>query len=899
MGNKMAKEVKTTCPYCGVGCGVIASADDEGAITIKGDADHPANFGRLCSKGAALAETLDLDGRLLSPVVNGQVAGWDTALSSVASGFKSIIEQHGPDAVAFYVSGQLLTEDYYVANKLMKGFIGSANIDTNSRLCMSSAVAAHKRAFGADSVPCSYEDLERAKLIVLTGSNTAWCHPVLYQRIVRAKRDNPDLQIVVIDPRRTASCDVANIHLALKPGSDAILFNGLLSYLEQSGERNTLFTDNYCEGLETALNTAQHTAPSVASVAQLCELDAELVEHFFRLFARSERVVTLYSQGVNQSSSGTDKANAIINCHLFTGRIGRPGMGPFSITGQPNAMGGREVGGLANQLAAHMEIDNPHHRELVQQFWQSPRIAGQNGLKAVELFNAIEAGTVKAVWIIGTNPVVSMPEADRVKEALRKCELVVVSDVMANTDTIELAHIKLPALAWGEKGGTVTNSERRISRQRQFLAAPGEARADWWIISEVAKRMGFAEKFNYPSSAAIFDEYTRLTAFKNNGSRDLELSGLAGLAAADYDALEPIQWPVTAQNRDGTARLFANGRFYTASGKAQFVAVTPRSPAMPLSDDYPLRLNSGRLRDHWHTMTRSGKSPRLATHTQEPFAALHPAEAQRLGIADNTLVRVKSAQGEIIVRARIDVSQQAGSLFVPIHWNDQFSHSARVDTLVAAITDPYSGQPEFKHCPVSVEPYQANWYGFLLSRRELPLENPSYWSKSRGKGLWRYPIAGQHVPDDWAARARQLLCSADDDVGWIEYFDPAAHSYRAARLVNGQLESCLYIGPDQQLPAHDWLEPLFAKKNISDQERIALLSGRPPVSGEDAGPTVCACFGVGRNTLLRKIREEGIDSVEGIGDVLKAGTNCGSCIPELRGLLELEDAPPPQVSISL
>lgn len=876
----MMSEVKTTCPYCGVGCGVIATTDKKGRVTISGDADHPANFGRLCSKGAALGETLDLDGRLLYPVVNGQITEWDSALNSVANGFNQIIEQHGPDAVAFYVSGQLLTEDYYVANKLMKGFIGSANIDTNSRLCMSSAVSAYKRAFGSDSVPCSYDDLERARLIVLTGSNTAWCHPVLYQRIVRAKQDNPDLQVVVIDPRRTATCDVADIHLALKPGSDATLFNGLLSFLNESGERNTLFTDNYCEGLESALTTAQHTAPTIDAVAQQCELAVEEVEKFYRLFASSERVVTLYSQGINQSSSGTDKANAIINCHLFSGRIGRPGMGPFSMTGQPNAMGGREVGGLANQLAAHMDLENPQHRELVKKFWQSPQIAERPGLKAVDLFNAIEDGKVKAVWIIGTNPVVSMPDADRVKAALKKCELVVVSDVMARTDTVDLAHIKLPALAWGEKAGSVTNSERRISRQRSFLAAPGEARADWWIISEVAKRMGHAEQFNYTNVAAIFDEHARLTAYRNNGTRALNLSGWIG---TDYDSMPPQQW--------ASPRPFADGKFFTPSGKAQFIAVTPRPPARPSSDNYPLLLNSGRVRDHWHTMTRSGKSPRLATHTQEPFADLNPQDAQRLQIDDNTLVKLKSEKGEVIVRARVSTAQQPGSLFVPIHWNDQFSHSARVGSLIDSITDPLSGQPEFKQCPVSVEPFDARWYGFLLSRRELKLENPSYWSKSRGNGLWRYPIAGHNVPEDWAQRARQLLCSAENDVGWIEYFDPATQCYRAARLVNGQLESCLYIGPDHELPAHDWLEPLFNKEAISDQERIALLSGRPPLETEDAGPTVCACFGVGRNSLLKKVKAEGIDSVEGLGLALKAGTNCGSCIPELRTLIkEVSDA---------
>ncbi len=878
-------EIKTTCPYCGVGCGIIATAACDGSVAIKGDPDHPANFGRLCSKGAALGETLDLEGRLLHPVVDGEVADWDIALDAVASRFNAIIDEHGPDAAAFYVSGQLLTEDYYVANKLMKGFIGSANIDTNSRLCMSSAVAAYKRAFGSDSVPCSYEDLERAKLIVITGSNTAWCHPVIYQRIAQARKKNPDIRIVVIDPRRTATCDIADLHLPLKPGSDAVLFNGLLNYLDQQQEHNTLYTTQFTEGVEAALAAAKHSAPSIAYVAEQCALESEQVEHFFDLFARTERVVTLFSQGINQSSSGTDKGNAIINCHLLTGRLGRPGMGPFSITGQPNAMGGREVGGLANQLAAHMEIENPEHRALVQQFWRSPVIADHAGLKAVDLFRAIGEGKIKAVWIMATNPVVSMPEADRVKAALKQCELLIVSDNMAHTDTVDLAHIKLPALGWGEKDGTVTNSERCISRQRAFLPAPGRSRAEWWIISEVAKRMGFGDAFNYRHPAEIFDEHARLTAFNNDDIRDLNLSALTALDNDRYDTLAPVQWPVTRENPDGTQRLFADGRFYTGNGKAHFIAVTPQRPMCDISDEFPLRLNTGRVRDHWHTMTRSGKSPRLANHTQEPYAEIHPQDAKRFGIKDNALATVAGGQGRIIVRARLSEQQQRGSLFVPIHWNDQFANRARVDTLVAAFTDPHSGQPESKHTPARVTPYHAGWYGFLLSRRRLVPTEAGYWSCARGNGLWRYQLAGEEAPENWGQTARALLCSPEEDVSWIEYHDPANRQYRAARIVNGRLESCLYIALAHELPAHDWLELLFEKTKINGNERTALLAGKPLLQQEERGTTVCACFGVGSETVRQAIRERQITSVEQITAQLKAGGNCGSCLPELKALL--------------
>jgi len=881
----MVSKTKTTCPYCGVGCGIIATTQNDGTLTIKGDPDHPANYGRLCSKGAALGETLDLEGRLLNPEVDGRVTNWDTALDAVAARLKTIIDRHGRDAVAFYVSGQLLTEDYYVANKLMKGYIGTANIDTNSRLCMSSAVSAYKRAFGADTVPCSYEDLEQAKLIVLTGSNTAWCHPVVYQRIAKAKKQNPDLHVVVVDPRRTATCDIADLHLPIKPGSDAILFNGLLRYLAQRGKQDSHYTTQHTVGVEAALAAAKQSSPSVSSVARQCGLDNAAVEQFFDLFAHTEQVITLFSQGINQSSSGTDKGNAIINCHLLTGRIGRPGMGPFSITGQPNAMGGREVGGLANQLAAHMELENRQHREWVQDFWRSPTIADKPGYKAVDLFRAIEAGKVKAVWVMATNPVVSLPEADRVKSALEKCELVIVSDNMAHTDTVDLAHIKLPALGWGEKDGTVTNSERRISRQRAFLPAPGSAKPDWWIVSDVAKRMGFVAGFDFTQPAEIFSEHTRLTAWRNNGERDLDLSGIASLKCEQYESLSPVQWPVTTDKPGGTPRLFEDGRFFTESGRARLIAITPRAPVYDTDETHPLRLNTGRVRDHWHTMTRSGKSPRLATHTQEPYAEIHPDDASQYRIKDGALASVRGNQGLIIVRARHSEAQQQGSLFVPIHWNSQFASAARVDALVDTVTDPLSGQPESKHAPVRIEAYQPVWYGFLLSRRQLAPNEASYWSRSRGNDLWRYQLAGDQIPQNWTRSARALLCSPDEDVGWIEYIDAANQQYRAARIVDGSLESCLYIAPNHKLPAHDWLEPLFDKANINGDERIALLAGKPLAAQEDSGPTVCACFGVGYETIRQAIHEKRITSVEGITAELKAGGNCGSCLPELKSLL--------------
>ena len=880
----MPQPIKTTCPYCGVGCGVLASVDPAGEVTIKGDPEHPANFGRLCSKGAALADTLSTEGRLLYPEVEGTAHSWDNALDYTAQQLNSIIAEHGPNAVAFYVSGQLLTEDYYVANKLMKGFIGSANIDTNSRLCMSSAVAAQKRAFGADSVPCAYEDLEQAELITLVGSNTAWCHPVLYQRIAKARKNNSNLRVIVIDPRKTATCDIADLHLPVSPGSDNYLFNGLLAYLDKNHYRDKTFIANSTEGLDAALTAAHAQVPDPGTVAAKCGLSQDQVEQFFQLFASTVRSVTVFSQGINQWSYGTDKGNSIINCHLLTGRIGQPGMGPFSFTGQPNAMGGREVGGLANQLAAHMNLNDAQHREMVKTFWQAPVIAEEEGLKAVEMFDAMAAGQIKAVWIMATNPAVSMPNADKVRAALAKCEMVIVSDCMRETDTSRYAHVLFPARTWGERDGTVTNSERRISRQRAFLPISGAAQPDWWIISQLAQRMGYGNAFSYEKPADIFQEHAALSAYNNNGERDFNLAGLNELDATEYEQLAPVQWPVMEQGQ-GTVRLFADGKFFTPSGKAQFITVAEHAPANAVDEAYPLVLNSGRVRDQWHTMTRTGKSARLSGHIYEPFVTLHPQDAARSNIPDGSLAKVTSQWGEIIVRARVSLEQQIGSVFIPMHWNDQYASKSYVDALVNPAVDPISGQPEFKHTPVRVEPYQADWYGFLLTRRRLPLEAASYWSCSRGEQLWRYEIAGDATPDNWAETARGLLCQTADKVEWIEYHDRAVNRYRAARMENGQLESCIFIGPDYELPERDWLASLFTEKELQEQDRRNILSGKPASGQHDVGRTVCACFGVGRNVLIDKIRQHGLATAEAVGDMLRAGTNCGSCVPEIKALI--------------
>ena len=877
--------VRTTCPYCGVGCGVKVTIDADGGARVAGDETHPANYGRLCSKGAALGETLSLDDRLLYPEIAGQRVSWDEAITKIANGFCRALLKHGPDAVAFYVSGQLLTEDYYVANKLMKGCLGGANIDTNSRLCMSSSVAGHKRAFGTDTVPGCYEDLEEADVVVLVGSNLAWCHPVLYQRILAAReRRGGKPSLVVIDPRRTTTCDVAETHLPLKPGSDTALFNGLLVHLYQQNRLDPEFLDEHVAGFWSAYQTAKEVAPNVPAVAARTGLPESAVAEFYGLWGRTRKVVTVYSQGVNQSAHGSDKVNAIINCHLATGRIGQPGMGPFSVTGQPNAMGGREVGGLANQLAAHMDFA-PEDIERVQRFWQAPAIAQGPGLKAVDLFKAVADGKIKALWIMGTNPVVSMPDADQVREALRRCPLVVVSDAVADTDTMRLARIKLPALTWGEKEGTVTNSERRISRQRTFLPPPGEAKPDWWAMTQVARRLGFEAWFPFESAAAVFREHAALSGFENeNARRDFDISALADLSDTDYDALQPVQWPLPHGVTIGTARLFGAGGFFTADGRARCVAIGERAPAHAVDDSFPLVLNSGRIRDQWHTMTRTGKTARLTGHIPEPYVEIHPVDALACGVSENGLARVHSRWGEMIVRVRTNSEQQPGSVFVPMHWGTPLAPRGRVNAAVNPVVDPLSGQPESKHTPLRVQAYRPRWHGFLLSRAAIDPPAVEYRVSVRDRECWRYELAGEESVEDWPSRARGLL--GDEPAWeWLEFADLGTGRYRGAVLVDGRLRACLFVAPGPELPLRGWLAGLFAARELDLAERASLLAGRPGQGQRDNGRIVCACFGVGLNTLTAAIRDQRLITPEAIGAALQAGTNCGSCVPELRQLI--------------
>jgi assimilatory nitrate reductase catalytic subunit len=855
--------IRTTCPYCGVGCGVLATPDGAGGARIKGDPDHPANAGRLCSKGTALGETLGLGGRILTPQVGGAPASWDAALDLVARRFQSAIRDHGPDSVAFYLSGQMLTEDYYAANKLIKGYIGTANVDTNSRLCMASSVAGHKRAFGADTVPGTYEDLDQADLVVLVGSNLAWCHPVLYQRLVAAQKAR-GTKVVVVDPRRTATCDIADLHLALAPGSDAALFNAALVALADRGALDRAYLAAHVAGFDAALIAARASDPAMTGLAA-----ADLAT-FLDWFTTTARTVTLYSQGINQSESGTDKVNAILNCHLASGRIGRPGMGPFSVTGQPNAMGGREVGGLANTLACHLDIGNPTHRAAVQGFWNSPVIPEKPGLKAVEMFQAVAAGRIRALWIIHTNPAVSMPDADAVARAIKGCDFVVVSDV-TQTDTTRLADVVLPATAWGEKSGTVTNSDRTISRQRAFLPAPGQARDDWRMVADVAARMGWGEAFGWQSVGDVFAEHARLSGVAGDLGRDFDISGLA---KADYDALPPTRWPVSARQQGG--RFFGQGGFFTPDQRARMLPITPRLPVARTASRYPFRLNTGRVRDQWHTMTRTALSPRLTQHIAEPFVEIHPADAAGLGLAPATLARVTSPQGQAILRVSITDRVAPGQVFAPMHWTGETAPTGRVDALVAAVTDPVSGQPESKASVVAIAALNPAWYGFAVS---IGPQSPdaTYWARARHAGGWRSELAGMERPQDWEAYARALFDLPDATCLSVE--DRVRGTHRLALMEGGRTLAAFFAAP----------EPVqLARGHLADQVGqggAALLAGRPGAGVADPGPTICACLNVGLNTITAAIAAQNLRSVEQIGAALQAGTSCGSCRPELAALL--------------
>ncbi len=693
------RDTRSVCCFCGVGCGVIVTSEGERVVGVRGDPDHPANRGALCSKGAALHETVHLAGRLLHPELRAAKSAprervtWNAALDRVAGGLRHALASRGPDSVGFYLSGQLLTEDYYAFNKLAKGFLGTNHVDSNSRLCMSSAVAGYQRAFGVDGPPNCYEDLERADLMLVVGANMAWCHPVLHRRVSLARerrRGRP--RVIALDPRRTVTAELADVHVPLRPGTDSIFLTGLLAELARRGRLNRTWLDAHTEGfesLEPAL--AEHTP---ARVARDCGIDSDLLLQVANEFAAAPNALTVWAMGVNQSAHGTDTVGSIVNLHLATRQLGRPGAGPFSLTGQPNAMGGREVGAMATMLPAHRSLDDAAHRREVESLWGSPAISARPGRTAVELFEHAAQGGLDVLWIVATNPAVTMPDQRRVRQALERTPLVIVQDVVASGDTVKYADVLLPAAGWAEKSGTMTNSERRVSRLRQVVRAPGESLSDWSIAAAVAGRLGFAAAFPWGSDAEVWAEHAATTR-----GRDCDMSGMTRPRLDE----SPLQWPCPDAEHPGTERLYADGRFHTPSGRARFQVPLAGGAFEATSESAPLSLTTARVRDQWHTMTKTGAVPRLLLAAPEPRLEVSPGDAAALGLATGDRARVTSGRGHFEMAVDVTDTLPPGLVCAPMHWSDATAPRAKVNEAMHAALDPYSKQPELKHSAVSVE----------------------------------------------------------------------------------------------------------------------------------------------------------------------------------------------------
>jgi len=877
----------------------IASISEQ-LSELRGTPSHPANAGKLCVKGSHLLETNISEGRLRYPHVDGERVQWDTAYDKVAEAMSQTILEYGPESVAFYLSGQLLTEDYYVANKLMKGFVGSANVDTNSRLCMSSAVAAYKRAFGSDTVLCCYDDLSNTDLLVLIGSNAAWTHPILFQKMQAAKASNPDLKIILIDPRSTATASQCDLHLAIKPGTDAWLFNGLLQYIHDNQAVDLSFVSSATQGFKEALASANALTP--ADVAAVCEISESDLTHFYESFVSSPRAISFYSMGINQSTSGVDKANSIINCHLASGKIGKVGCGPFSITGQPNAMGGREVGGLSNMLAAHMDIDNAEHVDLVQRFWQAPNMVKKLGYKAVDMFDAMALGKIKFIWVMGTNPVVSMPNRHLIEDALTRCPNVVVSDIVEKNDTIKFANIVLPACGWSEKDGTVTNSERCISRQRGLVTPIAEAKPDWEILCQVAKRLGFEDAFSYDNVSQIFCEHAALTGFENKGQRDLDISGLANLTEQQYNALKPVQWPINANAPLGTARMFTDNKFFTPSAKANFIAISPRKPEQLTSADYPFVLNTGRMRDQWHTMTRTGNARKLHQHIEQAYLYVHPDDLKVIGCEDGDLVQLHSSVSSkeqhdaLIVPIKIDSKQRKGEVFCPIHWSQTYGSHLKLAALFSSAADPISGQPELKHAAVSIRPVKTDMQMLIYSKQAIPAEAltplTDYYVQTVQEHAFVYRLALlldqktatlQHRASDIQAWEKTVMQSLSDKLETLTFHDAGVEAFQRVYVQSNELEYFTITSKQKPTVHKAWMDDLFQRGLLENADIHALLHYVPDPAFEQ-GKLICSCFKVHEHSITQAIRD-GATSVSSLGEKLKCGTNCGSCKSELSELV--------------
>ncbi|MDO9623915.1 MAG: molybdopterin-dependent oxidoreductase [Pseudomonas sp.] len=887
----------STCCYCGVGCGVLIEHDDENILGVQGDPDHPANFGKLCSKGSTLHLTGDLDARGLYPelrLAKGLARSrtdWDNALDHAANVFAETIREHGPDSVAFYISGQLLTEDYYAFNKLARALVGTNNIDSNSRLCMSSAVVGYKRSLGADAPPCNYQDIEQSDCVLIAGSNMAYAHPVLFRRLEEAKAKRPDMQVIVIDPRRTDTCDLADLHLAILPGSDVALFHGILHILMWEGWIDRDYIDAHTEGFDALKTLVRDYSPQM--VSELCGISQDSLQQCARMIGSAPSFLSLWCMGLNQSSAGSAKNSALINLHLATGQIGRPGAGPFSLTGQPNAMGGRETGSLSNLLPGHREAGNAQHRAEVAQYWGVDALPESTGLTAIELFEAVRVGTIKALWIACTNPAQSMPDQNKVHEALATCPFVVVQEAFFTTETCHYADLLLPAASWGEKEGTVTNSERRISHVRRAVPAPFDARPDWAITTDFARRLekllrpGLPSLFDFDRPQALFEEYKHLTA-----KRDLDLSGLS---YAILDNQGPQQWPFPAGATQGTARLYGDGCYPTANGRAQFHADPYRAPKETRDARFPLTLNTGRLRDQWHGMSRTGTAARLFGHAEEAVLSLHPDELRRLRLQAGDLVKVRSRRGSLIVPVQADDSVRSGQAYLPMHWGNRFLKGLGTNVLTLPAFDPLSKQPELKHAAVQVAKVELPWQFFALVEGDVQTRFEALRPLFEGFDYANLTLTGRERPalviraacavapePERLAQIDQLLGLHEGPV--LAYDDPRRAVGKRVRIEDGRIKAIRLAG---ETAARDWLKSLWSEGQADADLRRWLLAplSTPPgaASGKKTSKTLCNCLNVSQDAVCAGIAR-GLD-LDGLRQELKCGTSCGSCVPEIKRLL--------------
>ena len=882
--------VSSVCCYCGTGCGVLIEADAGKITGVRGDPAHPANRGKLCTKGATLALSAQASGRALyAELRNDRGAprrrvSWNAALNHAAETFRSVIRDHGPDAVAFYISGQLTTEAYYVFNKLAKGLIGTNNVDTNSRLCMSSAVAGYKVTLGADSPPGCYDDIDHAGTIFIAGSNTAYAHPILFRRIEEAKKSNPNLKLVVVDPRRTDTAAEADLYLAILPGSDVALFHAMLNVMlwEELIDRAAIAA--HTEGWEALRDLVRDYTPE--KVAPICGVEAAAIVQAARWFAAGP-TLSLYCQGLNQSSCGVDKNAALINLHLASGQIGKPGAAPLSLTGQPNAMGGREVGGLANLLSAHRDLENPAHRAEVTRLWGVDAVPATPGKTAVEMFEAVRRGEIKAIWIACTNPAQSLPDQNRVHEALQAAECVVLQEAYADTETAAYADVLLPASTWGETDGTMTNSERRIARVHAAALPPGEARADWDIVCDFAQRLDpekGARLFPYASAEDVFDEHRETTR-----GRDLDITGLS------YALLDsaPRQWPFPEGAASGQARLYVDGRFPTATGRARFHAEPYRPVAEAIDARYPLHLNTGRLRDQWHAMSRTGRVARLFAHADAPALAMNARDMEFRRLIAGDLVRVKSRRGEVVVMVEASDSVRPGQCFLPMHWGARFMGGRGVNALTLPAFDAVSKQPELKHAAVQVAKAELPWRmaalaagdGAALLDAVQPLLRACEYAAAglagRDRDVLTLRLAHtQALPESMLAELDVAL-GLDDPLAVMHYQDSPRGISKRVRVDAGKVTAVRLTG---ETAAFEWLRDVILEGVDAASLRAWMLApvARPPAGGTGRGRIVCNCLNVAEPDIVAAITA-GAD-LAALQATLKCGTECGSCVPELKRL---------------